>query len=129
MSPLVIVMGKVVHGSGDGKKLGFPTLNIKISDELADFIYGVYAGYVYINDTKYTTAVHYGPRRVFNEDTALLEAHVLEFNEEVYNHIIRLELIEFIRPTLDFSSTEELVEQMHKDVQLVKEVLKNLGDV
>lgn len=121
----MIIQAKVVTGSGDGKKLGFPTANLELKEPL-EIEHGVYAAIVKINgeEKKHLAAVHYGPRKVFAETNPLLEVHILDFSEDIYGKQLTVELKQFVRPTENFASLELLKEQMRKDCAKARELLQ-----
>ena len=119
-----LIKAKVIHGSGDGSQLGFPTANLELNQPL-DIKNGVYAAKVYLNkeSKNYLAAVHYGPRKVFSEINPQLEVHILDFSKDIYGEELAVELVEFVRPTENFASLELLIEQMHLDCEKVRALL------
>ncbi|HEX9804282.1 MAG TPA: riboflavin kinase [Candidatus Dojkabacteria bacterium] len=118
----LIIRGKVLRGSGDGTKLGFPTLNVELTSEL-EIEFGVYAARVYIKNDLYEGVLHYGPRLVFDESNPQLEVHLFQFSENVYGENVVVEILDFIRPTKNFDSLEPLIEQMSKDCEDAQKIL------
>lgn len=109
--------GTVVDGYKVGRKIGFPTANLKV-----DFPYklipsvGVYAVSVHLNGQTYKGMLNIGHRPTLNNGENLsIEVHILDFNDNIYHQKIRLEFIDFLRPEAKFNSVDELIEQMHKD--------------
>jgi len=109
--------GTVIDGYKVGRKIGFPTANLSI-----DFPYklipalGVYAVSVQLNGKQYKGMLNIGHRPTLNNGENLsIEVHILDFNENIYQQKIRLELVKFLRPEAKFNSIDELIEQMHKD--------------
>lgn len=119
------ITGKVIRGSGDGTKLGFPTANI-LSDNPISLDYGVYATIIRINKTNYKSVTHYGPRAVFDETHPQLEAHVFDFNSDIYDLKIELFIYKKIRDTIKFDNLEDLIQQVDQDKS---DALKLLTDV
>ncbi len=115
------VEGTVVLGDRRGHKLGFPTANVRISAsvELPD---GVYAGTVELEDkTRHAAAISVGRRPQFYEEgERLVEAHLLDFDRDLYGEKIRIEVGELIRGQQIFASEDELVGQIAKDVETVR---------
>lgn len=116
------VTGIVEHGNGDGTKLGFPTANLRLSQELK-LSHGVYAAITHFNGLKYISVLHYGPRLVFNETNPLFEVHILNFSQNIYDEKLTVELTNFIRGSIKFNSLEELIDQMNKDKQKAFDLL------
>lgn len=117
-----ILQGKVIKGSGDGKKLGFPTANIKLESEL-DLTYGVYATEIEIEGTIYPSVTHYGPRLVFNETNPQLEVHILDFDELIYDKTVTVTIYKMIRSTEDFESLDSLKARIELDCKEAKKLL------
>lgn len=116
------ISGKIIKGSGDGRKMGFPTINIKLDNDFKAE-HGVYACWVEINGNKFKGAAHYGPRLIFEETSPKLEIHILEFSQDIYGEYASIELVEMIRSTKNFKSIENLVSQIDTDVTLIKKIL------
>ena len=116
------VNGIVVKGSGDGKKLGYPTANLHMSQPLS-LRYGVYACIVFFETRIYNGIIHYGPRVVFGETHPLFEVHIFDFDKQMYGKTITVEIKKFIRPTKKFSTVQELVKQIEADCKIAKQIL------
>ncbi len=109
---------KVVSGDGRGSKIGFPTANLKGTDNLC-LREGVYA--VRVNET-YKGVANYGIRPTFGGDKRVLEVHILDFDENIRGRKIKVEFLEFIRPEMKFNSVEELKRQINKDIEIARKV-------
>lgn len=120
LKPKLIVKGKVIKGAGDGKKLGFPTVNLDIQEGF-ELIPGVYACLVDVEGKKVQGALHYGPRLVFDETINQFEIHLLDFSREIYGLELEVYVYEFIRPTKNFISIELLVDQIEEDIIKVRD--------
>ncbi len=114
------ITGEVVHDRGVGKKLGYPTANVSLEEERQPLKRGVYAGRVKVDDKEFKTVINYGARPTFNENKAVIEAHILDFSGDIYGKIITVIFDEFIREIRAFSNEEELKSQLRKDVERVK---------
>jgi riboflavin kinase/FMN adenylyltransferase len=111
--------GTVIHGDGRGKELGFPTANLKISDELIKPKAGVYLA----TANKHKCLVNIGYRPTFSDKHELsIEAHLLDFTENLYDHELELEFIDKIRDEKKFSSKDELIKQIKEDVNFTKKI-------
>ena len=134
------IIGNVVKGAGRGRKLGFPTINLKVEPEKLLPRFGVYAGKVSVaqsDKTNFTlrtlrpaqhsfdAAAYIGQRPTFGETEPVVEAFLIDFNGVIPEGTkVALELIAFIRPDQKFDSANALVAQMSRDVQAVREKLK-----
>jgi riboflavin kinase/FMN adenylyltransferase len=116
--------GRVVGGKKIGRTLGFPTANLLPDDpdKLVPAL-GIYAVRVEWNGALYKGALSIGRRPTFDNGEVSVEVHLLDFDEDLYGERLRLYFEHFIRPELRFTSVEELIEQMHRDVALCHELL------
>jgi len=115
--------GKVIYGDRRGKTMGFPTINIKPSDENKLIPgNGVYFVKVYVNDNYYFGMMNIGYRPTVNDEQKIFsEIHILDFNKDIYGEIVTVEFIDFLRHEKKFSSLEELTKQLNKDKQIILE--------
>jgi len=120
------VRGEVVPGDARGRELGFPTANVAVPAEIALPEDGVYAGWYYRPDgARRAAALSLGRRPTFYEDAdlSLLEAHLLDFEDDLYGEQTRIEFIAHLRPQARFESVHDLVDQMVRDVATTRLVL------
>lgn len=113
---------QVIRGQGRGKILGFPTLNLQIPSNFT-FKPGIYAGYVWINCHQHKGAFHFGPIPVFHDLHSYLEVFVLDYNSDQLITRLTFELIHFLRPIRNFSSSQKLAHQISLDVAQVRATL------
>lgn len=114
------IRGEVVGGDQRGRELGFPTANIVPDPKLACPGNGVYACRV----GEHLAAVNVGVRPTFGSDLRLLvEAHLLDFQGDLYGERLTVEFVERLRSEQRFDSVEDLVAQMHRDVESTRELL------
>jgi riboflavin kinase / FMN adenylyltransferase len=119
--------GMVVTGDRRGRELGFPTANVAVPDRMCLPADGIYAGiYVAEDDVPRATAISIGRRPTFYSeaevDTSLLEAHVLDFDGDLYGQNAKVRFVERLRGEEKFQSVDDLVAQMSLDVQATREV-------
>ena len=112
--------GKVFHDRKIGRTLGFPTLNINTDKDRFLIKEGVYAGYVIIDNVIHKAVINYGARPTFNLDGKLIETHILDYNGNLYNKVVKVYFKHFIREVRKFTTVEELKTQIEKDIMLVK---------
>ena len=105
------VEGKVIKGKKRGRKIGFPTCNLKLSDYIIPRL-GVYA--VKINGSKFNKKgiANIGFRPTFNGKDLLLETNIFGINKNLYNKEIDIKFIKFIRPEKKFKNLEHLKKQI-----------------
>lgn len=116
--------GRVVHGAGAGKKIGYPTINLDIGEQLVP-AEGVYAGWVEVTGLRRPAAISIGRRPTLNQandDNApiVIEAFVLNESGDWYAESARLELVQRLRDQVRFDSREALTEQISTDVKRVR---------
>jgi len=117
------VVGTVVDGAGRGRDLGYPTANISPDNLVpAD---GIYATYLHTSDGKrLPSASSIGTRPTFEGGDRTTECYVLEGEDwELYDEVVELEFVEFLRPERAFDDVDELVAQMDEDVRRTSEIL------
>jgi FAD synthase len=115
------VEGIVAVGDHRGRRLGFPTANLQIGPDV-DLADGVYAGVVELEDgTRHPAAVSVGRRPHYYElGERLLEAHLLDFDGDLYGATVRVELGTRLRGQRSFGNEDALVEQMRSDVEAIR---------
>ena len=119
---MVIVEGVVIGGNRLGRKLGFPTANIAIDDDLA-VENGVYSSKVVVDGEEYVAMTNVGVRPSVDGTKRLLETHLFGFEGLLYGLTLRVELYDKIRDEKKFSSVNELREQIEKDFNKIKELM------
>jgi riboflavin kinase / FMN adenylyltransferase len=114
-----LLEGTVVEGDERGRKLGFPTANIVPSDDLVHPGHGVYAAFA---DGR-PAAVNVGVRPTFETGRGLLvEAYLIDFDGDLYGRTLRIAFISRLRGERRFAGVEELIAQMHRDVEAAREL-------
>ena len=111
-----------------GPELGYPTANLAAPTGMALPKEGIYAcWYLRPDGVPRQAAVSFGRRPTFLPDGAarLVEAHLLDFDGDLYGESARICFVERLRDELKFDSAEELVEQMDRDVEATRDLLKD----
>ena len=139
--------GQVSHGDARGKSLGFPTANLIPEREQALPADGVYAAHAFFSEpnigvhpaargrsrktarkadseTAYPAVINIGLRPTFDGSQRIVEAHLLDFAEELYGQELKIELVERLRGEERFSSARELKAQIVRDVEQARPLLK-----
>jgi len=108
--------GTVVQGKQLGRQLGYPTANIQI-DEPNKLIppNGVYIGYTLIGEIKYKIMLNIGVRPTVDGTSQTIEAHILDFEKDIYNEHISLFLVQFLREEQRFNGLDALKIQLQQD--------------
>ncbi len=121
---MYIIEGVVIGGNRLGRRLGFPTANIAIDDNLT-IDNGVYCSKVYVEGEKYLAMTNVGVRPSVDGSKRLLETHLFGFKGLLYGLKLRVELYEKIRDEKRFDSVEELRQQIEQDSKKIKELMAN----
>ena len=114
----MIIKGKVIKGKKRGRALGFPTANVEAGTDFS-IPAGIYAGRVIFNDIQYISALY------VREDK-IIEAHILDFEGDLYEQEIEIEIGKKIRENLEFKNDEEAIEQITKDISTTREYSKKV---
>jgi riboflavin kinase/FMN adenylyltransferase len=129
------VRGEVVHGDGRGRaELGFPTANVAVPAEIALPGLGIYAGrYVQPDGTEHLAAISLGVRPTFYDPAPdqlppVVEAYLLDFDADLYGEEARLSFVGRLRGERRFDRVEDLVAQMHRDVEETRALLADEAD-
>ncbi|KKR62636.1 hypothetical protein A2643_03755 [Candidatus Nomurabacteria bacterium RIFCSPHIGHO2_01_FULL_39_220] len=103
------ISGIVIKGDGYGRKLGFPTVNLKTqTKELPPE--GVYAGVVALDGVEYRAGIVIGPRD-------RIEAHLIGYEGDAYGKTVILQTKKFLRKYQKFDTEQELIIQIKKDIE------------
>jgi riboflavin kinase/FMN adenylyltransferase len=113
------IEGEVVKGEQRGRKIGFPTCNIKW-DFYALPKLGVYSVQVESKNFKKKGIANIGYRPTFKGKTLLLEVNIFGIKENLYKKILKVSFIKFIRPEKKFKNINELKNQIKKDITIIK---------
>ena len=109
------VKGKVIKGKRRGRKIGFPTCNIKLNDYIVPKL-GVYSVIVKTNYFKKRGIANIGYRPTFNGQNLLLEVNIFGINKNLYNKEVNVNFIKFIRSEKKFKGLEQLKKQIKIDI-------------
>jgi riboflavin kinase / FMN adenylyltransferase len=112
--------GEVVGGDRRGRELGFPTANLVPDPRLVSPGHGVYA----CTADGVPAAVNVGVRPTFGAGRMeLIEAHLLDFDGDLYGRQLRVRFLERLRGEMRFDSAQALIEEMHRDVERTRAIL------
>ncbi|HEY6530756.1 MAG TPA: bifunctional riboflavin kinase/FAD synthetase [Acidimicrobiales bacterium] len=120
------VRGIVGHGDERARELGFRTANLVVPESICLPADGVYAGwYVTPDGVAHPSAMNLGRRPTFYEhaDRSLLEAHLLDFDADLYDQPARVQFVRRLRDELKVDSVDALVQQMARDVDDTRSIL------
>ena len=117
--------GPVIRGDGRGRKIGVPTANIDYPHEKIVPAIGIYAGWAHVDNKRHQAAISIGINPTFTPDKQVpsVEAHILDFDEDIYGEQLKIEFVARLRDELKFDSVETLVEQIWRDVEETRKIL------
>jgi riboflavin kinase / FMN adenylyltransferase len=108
--------GEVFHGDKIGREIGYPTANLKSTEEgkiaLGD---GIYAVYIEVEGKKYKGMMSIGFRPTVNGKIRVTEVNIFDFAREIYGDTIRVSVKKYLRAEVKFNNLEELTLQLHND--------------
>jgi riboflavin kinase/FMN adenylyltransferase len=123
------VRGVVALGDKRGRELGFPTANVSVPGDILLPADGIYAGWFERPDgSVHASAISLGRRPTFYVEAhvSLLEAHLLDFDGDLYGEHAKVRFVARLRDEVRFDSAEALVEQIGRDVDQARELLRAL---
>jgi riboflavin kinase/FMN adenylyltransferase len=120
----VTISGRVIKGEGYGKKLGFPTANIdrrQYTRQGKRVRLGIYAGLVILpNKKSYKSGIVIGP--MGKTGLPKLEAHIINYNGNLYGKRIEIKLKKFLRPFKPYRNEQLLKQQIGRDISKIKKM-------
>jgi riboflavin kinase/FMN adenylyltransferase len=121
------VRGIVAHGDERGRELGFPTANVSVPGDILLPADGIYAGwFVRADGAVHPTAISLGRRPTFYAEAhaSLLEAHLLDFEGDLYGEAVRVRFVARLRGEAKFDDVDALIEQIHRDCEQARALLR-----
>ena len=116
------IEGMVEQGDQRGRTIGFPTANVALGEHLRPR-YGVYAVRALVGGMWRNGVANLGKRPTFGKLQENFEVHLFDFSEDIYGQVLRVQLIEFIRPEMKFSGLDALKAQIAADGQAARAIL------
>ena len=121
------VEARVEHGDGRGRTMGFPTANMHLGHCFAP-AFGVYAVRVVITDNEREVehrdgVANFGIRPMYETKVPLMEAHLFDFDGDLYGKHLQVELVAYIRPEAKFDGLPSLIAQIAKDADRARAIL------
>ncbi len=118
------IEGIVVRGAGRGRRLGYPTANLRLEQYTAVPADGVYAGRVILGDRRFVAAISVGSNPTFEGRARTVEPYILDFDEDIYGDPIAVEFVTRLRPMERFDRVEDLIAQMDRDVAATRAIMR-----
>jgi len=117
-------IGVIEHGLKIGRQIGFPTANMSREAEGYLPLNAVYAGWLYVGEERYPAALSVGINDTFQAVPRLVEAHIIDETEiDLYDKVVTLEYVEFIRHAAKFDGLESLVKAINNDIAKIRDIL------
>lgn len=115
----------IIHGEARGRKLGFPTINMRFPEDKIVVSHGVYAVRITINGIVYSAVTNVGVRPTFQDDNILVvESYILNNHSDLYGESAKVEFVEYLRPEIKFQTAADLIAQIQNDVEDARRILK-----
>ena len=122
------LLGKVTHGEHRGTGIGFPTVNLTVDAKMALPPDGVYATRAYIGEDEFQAMTNIGRRPTFGDNKErTIETFILNYNQEIYDKEVKIEIIQRLRDEKHFDSIDELKTQIAEDVKRGTAILYTQG--
>jgi riboflavin kinase / FMN adenylyltransferase len=116
------ISGAVEQGAARGRQLGFPTANVRLDPRRTLPADGVYAAVVPLEGQEWRAVVNLGSRPTFAEGERLLEAHLLDFDGDLYGRQLDVDFVDRIREVRRFASIDALKAQIAQDADAARRV-------
>lgn len=121
-----LIEGEVIKGEQLGRKLGYPTANVRLEPKYLLPCYGVYLVRTFVDNQFYFGVANVGIKPTFGKYSPLVEIYLFEVEPDLYHKNIRVEFLRFIRPENRFAGPEALRGQIARDVEIAQGFLKEL---
>ncbi len=114
------ISGKVIEGNHLGTRMGYPTVNLNLSESMALPVNGVYVTIITVNGESFLSVTNIGNKPTVGKYGKNAETHIFGFSGDLYGAEIKVEFIDFLRPEYMFESIEALENQIAKDCEEAK---------
>jgi riboflavin kinase/FMN adenylyltransferase len=111
------VVGEVIQGEQRGRKIGFPTANINVWEEQVIPANGVYAGWATLGGERFMAVTNVGVRPTFAGQGVTVEAHLLDFDRDIYGQQLAFSFDKRLRDEMKFAGIDALIAQIRVDVE------------
>jgi riboflavin kinase/FMN adenylyltransferase len=121
------ISGAVMDGNKRGRTIGFPTANVALWDEQVIPANGVYACHVHLGDETFNAVTNVGVRPTFEGVGLTVEAHIFDFDRDIYGETLAVDFVERLRGEQKFDGIEALVAQIKSDAEQARQMLGGSG--
>ncbi len=119
-----VLQGIIIEEEHRGTAIGFPTANLLVEKGIQKPAQGVYAAFASLKEVIHKAVVNIGTKPTFHEEYPVsVEAHIIDFNQNIYGQTLRLYLVDKIRNQRKFSGIDELVQQIARDKAQAYQIL------
>ncbi|MGI8865635.1 MAG: riboflavin kinase, partial [Rubrobacteraceae bacterium] len=123
-----VLRGEVVVGERRGRLLQFPTVNVLSEPEILVPARGVYAGFVKLDGVRRAACTNIGVAPTFERGESKVEAHVLDFDRDLYGRVVDVGFVEKVRSERKFGGIEELRAQIGRDVEATRRIMESWSE-
>jgi riboflavin kinase/FMN adenylyltransferase len=109
--------------------LKIPTANLLVDEEYVVPNTGVYAGCVSVDDTLYYAMINIGKNPTFENEIQTIEAHILNFDQDLYEKEVRFYFYKKIRDEKKFKNIDELKDQLVSDIKTTQNIMTSSNEV
>ena len=124
-----VLRGEVIEGDRRGRTIGFPTANVLPDPRVVVPERGVYSGFIRLGDEHYPACTNVGLAPTFGRGESKVEAHLLDFEGDIYGEVVDVSFTHRIRPEKKFSGVEELKSQIARDVEEARRLAQGICNV
>jgi riboflavin kinase/FMN adenylyltransferase len=111
------VTGEIIHGEKRGRSIGIPTANVSVWSEKVIPANGVYAGWATVGGERFMAMTNIGVRPTFDGQGVTVEAHLLDFDRDIYGQTMTVTFEKRLRAEKRFNGIQELIAQIHADIE------------
>jgi riboflavin kinase/FMN adenylyltransferase len=120
--------GRVVNGRKEGRKLGYPTANIKVEDPFKLIPgNGIYIAQAKVHGKVYNGMMSIGNNPTFGNASWSVEVHLFDFDKDIYEEVVEIRMLKRIRDEIKFAKIEFLIAQLANDEEISKAYFSNLN--
>ncbi|SDQ78907.1 bifunctional riboflavin kinase/FAD synthetase [Pseudovibrio sp. Tun.PSC04-5.I4] len=119
------VEARVQHGEKRGRELGYPTANLKLAEN-CELKLGIYSVQIKIDGVMHDGVASFGRRPTFDDGAPLLEVHVFDFKGDLYEKLVSVSFIGYIRSEQKFDGIDALIAQMDKDSEEARAMIASM---
>ncbi len=113
----------MIRGARRGRRLGFPTANLDVRPDRVVPANGVYATYTYLGAERFPSVTNVGVRPSFDHGVRSVEAHLIDFDRDLYGRDLVIAFVVRLRPELRFPDVQDLIAQVGRDVEQARQIL------